>query len=346
LSFEFLKRLCCSLAASGDEGNVRSLVLEEIKDYVQETRIDNLGNLIVKKKGESTRKYAKKILVTAHMDEVGFIIKHVTDEGFLKFGSVGSVDPKVLLGTRVLVGKEKILGVIGSTPIHLLESSEKSKKVDISDMYIDIGSNNKEESLKHVSLGDFAYFEPTFIETLNEIKSKSLDNRLGCNILINLVKQSYPADVCFAFTTKEEVGSVGARAMAYYVNPDASIVVDTTTASDVFGVKEENVVCKLGKGPVVPFMDLGTIYNRNLYKLAFEVAKENNIPLQTKEKIAGGTDASSIQSSRDGTETLGVSVPCRYIHSPVGICKKVDLKNTEELIKKIIFSILEKNGVG
>ena len=341
MNFELLKKLCAFFAASGDEDNLRSFILEEIKNYVKDVRIDTLGNLIVKKEGLEKCKTRKKFLLTAHMDEVGFIVTHITAEGFLKFSTVGSINSKVLLGTRVLVGEKRILGVIGSTPIHLLKSEEKFKDVSVENMYIDIGAKNKDNALKYVNLGDYAYFEPVFFEDENNIKSKALDNRLGCFVLINLIKRSYPYDIYFAFTTREEIGAVGAKTMAYSLNPDISIVVDSTTASDIHGVDEDNKVCMLEKGPVVPFMDLGTVYNKELYTLAFKLANENKIPIQTKEAVAGGTDASSIHSVRCGVRTLGISIPCRYIHSPVSLCKKIDLKNTEKLLESLILKISE-----
>lgn len=342
MSFEILEKLCNTCAVSGNETILSSFILEEIKDYIEEFKLDALGNLIIKKSGTSKDKSSdSKLVVTAHMDEVGFIVTHVTEEGFLKFGIVGSIDGKVLLGTRVMVGKNKILGVIGSTPVHLLESDEKLKKVPVENMYIDIGARSKEDALKYVNFGDYAYFEPIFLEDEDTIKSKALDNRLGCFILINLIKKSYPYDIYFAFTTREEIGAIGSRTMAYALDPDFSIVVDSTTASDVYKVEEENKVCKLEKGPVVPFMDLGAVYDKKLYSRAFELANKNKIPVQTKEAVAGGTDASTIHCARNGVKTLGVSVPCRYIHSPVSICKKIDVKNTEKLIEHLIFEILE-----
>ena len=341
MNFELLKKLCNFFAASGDEDNLRSFVLEEIKDYVEDVKIDALGNLIAKKRGTEKKEIEKKFLLTSHMDEVGFIVTHVTSEGFLKFSTVGSINSKILLGTRVLVGGKRILGVIGSTPIHLLKSEEKFKDVSIEDMYIDVGAKNKEDALEYVNLGDYAYFEPVFFEDENNIRSKALDNRLGCFILINLIKRSYPYDVYFAFTTREEIGAIGAKTMAYSLNPEISIVVDSTTASDIHGIDEDDKVCMLEKGPVVPFMDLGTVYNKKLYSLAFRLANENKIPIQTKEAVAGGTDASVIHNVKCGVKTLGVSVPCRYIHSPVGLCKKVDLKNTEKLLESLILKILE-----
>ncbi len=341
MNFDLLEKLCKFCAISGNEDELRDFIFYEVGKYSSDIKIDCLGNLLIRKGGTSGLPEAKRVVVTAHMDEVGFIITHITEEGFLKFGTVGSISEKVLLGTRVIIGKNKITGVIGATPVHLLDSEDRYKNVSVEDMYIDIGAKNKEDALNYVQLGEYASFEPVFFKDDMTVKAKSLDNRLGCFILLNLIQKEFPGDVYFAFTTKEEVGAIGAQTMAYSLKPDISIVVDSTTAADVYGSKEDQKICKLGGGAVVPFMDKGTIYNKDLYNLAFDLAAKNNIPAQTKEAIAGGTDASVIHKSRCGVKTLGISVPCRYIHAPVGMCRTRDVLSTIELIEILLTEVFK-----
>ncbi len=336
MNFDLLETLCKFCSVSGNEDSLRNFIFSEIESYADEIKKDSLGNLLIKKLGTSGEKNYKKIVVTAHMDEVGFMITHVTEEGFLKFGTVGSISDKVLLGTRVEIGENSIAGVIGSTPVHLLKPDSRYKSVPVEDMYIDIGAKNKEDALCYVRLGDYASFEPFFVRDKRTVKAKALDNRLGCFILLNLIKKEFTRDVYYAFTTREEIGAFGAQTMAYSLDSAVAIVIDATTAADVYGTKDEQKVCKLSCGPVVPFMDRGTIYNKELFDLAFKLAKENKISVQTKEAIAGGTDASVIHKSRSGVKTLGVSVPCRYIHAPVNMCCIEDILNTLRLLEILI----------
>ena len=336
MNFTILENLCKISAVSGDEECLRTFIVSEIKNYSNEIITDNLGNLIIKKAGKKGP-CNRKIMVTSSMDEVGFIITNITKDGFLKFNTVGLIDYKVLLGTRVLVGENNILGVIGSVPVHLLRSEEKYKKVKAEDLYIDIGANNKEDAEKYIKLGDYASFEPVFLRDSNNIRARALDSRLGCYTLIDLLKREYIHDLYFAFTTKEKIGSIGATTVAYTIKPDTAFVISSTMASDVYETEDENTICKLGEGPVAPFMDKGTIYCKDLYSLALKLTKEKNIPIQTKMVSSSITDASVIQKSRGGIKTLEILIPCRYINSPISMCKIIDLDNTE----KLSFTLLE-----
>ena len=228
-------------------------------------------------------------MLSAHMDEVGLIVTHITDEGLLKFTTVGGIDKRVLCGKQVWINGH--YGVIGGKPIHLMKGDEREKAVPVEELSIDIGAGSKEEAEQAVSLGDVAGFVSTFDQEGNKIRGRALDDRVGCTILIDLIKRSLPYDMTFVFCVQEEIGLRGARTAAYSVNPQAAIVVESTTAADIAGVEEGKEVCRLGDGPVVPFMDRSTIYDREYYQLAFALAEKEKIPCQTKRAVAGGNDA-------------------------------------------------------
>lgn len=332
-NLKILRNLCVANGISGDESTIRGIILSEIAGFVDEYKIDSLGNIIAFKKGKNKAK--SKLLISAHMDEVGFIVTYITDEGLIKFTNVGGIEDKVACAKGVNIGKNHIEGVIGIKPIHLTDSDERKKTPAISDMYIDIGAKDKEDALKYVSLGDSVNFDSIFEESENTIKSKALDNRAGCFLLIDLIKADLPYDMYFSFVVQEEIGLRGATTAAYSVNPDFAIVVEATTACDIPGIEESKTVCKLGNGTVVPFMDRTTIYDKELYNLAMDISLNSNIKVQTKQTIAGGNDAGAIHVSRNGVRTVCISVPCRYLHCSIGMIKKDDLKNSKDILYKL-----------
>lgn len=326
-----IKEMCNLFGPSGDENQVLQYIIENIKDYATELNVDKLGNLIVFKQGK--RKPEKKVMLSAHMDEVGFIIKSITDEGMLKFGTVGSIDKRVIVGKRVLIGQKK--GVVGIKAVHLTSLDERKKAV--TDLYIDIGASSKEEAQKHVSLGDYGVFDSKAYEFGdNLLKAKALDDRLGCYILMELIKSELETDLYFLFSVQEEVGLRGATAGAYTINPDVCIVLESTTAADLANTPGHKQVCSLRGGAVIPFMDRGTIYDKELFEIFKKLAIDNNILWQTKQMIAGGTDAGRIHISRAGVKTAALSIPVRYIHSPVSVCSIDDIKSVWKLINLFI----------
>lgn len=338
--FDTLRDLCLLNGISGDEDKVRDYIISRISDKC-ECKIDNLGNIIAFKKGRKTPK--NKVLLSAHMDEVGLIVKYINDDGSLKVESVGGVDPGVVFGRQVTVGKNNTDGVIGGVAIHNLSSDERDKAVPFDKLTVDIGAQNRDEAEKAVSLGDSVYFKSDFTEFGDGfIKSKAIDDRFGCALLLELIESELEYDTYFTFVVQEEIGLRGAAAAAYTVNPDYAIVIEATTAADIPLSEGEKYVCKCKSGPVVSFMDKSTVYNKELYNLAFETAKENNIPCQTKTMIAGGNDAGAIHISRGGVKTLAVSVPCRYIHSPSCVANKKDMINSLELVKSILIKLYDK----
>lgn len=329
-----LKELCLINGTSGDEGKVRDYIITQINDYC-EYSVDNLGSIIAYKKGKKAPK--QKISINAHMDEVGFIVTGITDDGYLRFTSVGGIDCRVCLDRIVTVGKKAVKGVIGDKAFHLLSSDEKDKCPSFDDLLIDIGATSKDEAEQYVSLGDFAYFDCDYVELGNGyIKAKALDDRIGCMLMVELIKSELEYDTVFCFNVQEEVGLRGSKCTSYAVDADIAIVLESTTAADLDGVSGANRVCVLGDGPVISFMDNRTIYDRELFELGFTVAKENNIPAQTKTAVAGGNDAGAIQTSGDGARVMAISLPTRYIHSGASVVKASDIDETRRLLKALL----------
>lgn len=327
-----LKDLCLLNGTSGDEGAVRDYIISKIKDKC-EFKIDALGSIIAFKKGKN--KPDKKVMVCAHMDEVGFIITDITDDGYLKFSPVGGIDARIVADRKVTINN--IDGVIGLKPIHLLLSDEKDKAVSFKNLFIDIGAKDKADALKYVSLGDYAYFSSDYYEFGNGfIKAKALDDRIGCMLMIELINDDLEYDTYFCFNVQEEVGLRGSKCTSFDVQPDISVILESTTAADLCGVTGGNRVCVLGNGPVVSFMDGRTVYDKDLYKLARKVANDNNIPAQTKTAIAGGNDAGAIQTSGKGSKVIAISLPSRYIHSSSSVVKSEDIENTRKLLNKLL----------
>lgn len=336
---DLLRELCLIDGVSGDEAAVREYITEKIKDVCTYS-IDPLGSIICFKKGRKTPE--KKLMICAHMDEVGFIVTSVKDDGTLTFGEVGGIDASVAIGRPVRVGKDRICGVIGSTAVHNLSKEEREKTPLMSGLYIDIGAVDKAEAEKIVNLGDCVYFDSDFIDLGgNRVKSKAIDDRAGCAIMIKLLHEELEYDAYFVFNVQEEIGLRGSGASAFSVAPDFAVVLEATTAADIDGVNGAKKVCSLGEGPVVSFMDRSTVYDKELYSLAFEIAGNEKLPCQTKTMIAGGNDAGAIHISGRGVRTLAVSVPCRYLHSASCVSEMSDLENSYKLVKKLAARIPE-----
>ena len=334
---EHLEKLCLLNGISGDENAVRDYICSQL-DGVCEYKVDNLGNIIAFKKGRKTPE--KKLLLDAHMDEVGFIVTYIKSDGTLSFAQVGGIDTAVVTGRHVKVGKNGINGVIGSKAVHHLSADEKNTPPSFKGLYIDIGAKDRAEAEKYVKQGDSVCFDSEYISFGDDkIKCKAIDDRAGCAILLDIIKSDLEYDTYFSFSVQEEVGLRGARTAAFAVNPDYAIVVETTTAADIAGVSGEKRVCELGKGAVVSFMDRSTVYDRELYKLAGELAEKNDIPWQTKSMIAGGNNSGAIHIAGNGIRTIAVSAPCRYLHSPSCVVKYSDLEACEKLIKELITGI-------
>ena len=324
---------------SGDENAVREFILSQIKDFATEYHTDSMGNLIVFKKGRKTPD--KKLLLSAHMDEVGFIVTCITEDGYLKFDEVGGIDRRVVMGKSVTVG-ENIKGVIIAEPMHLLSGEQRNAIPKYDRMYIDIGATNKKEAEQYVTLGDSVQFDSQFDRNNGIITGKALDDRVGCFILINMIQSEPEYDMYFSFVVQEEVGLRGAKCVSYAVDPDFAIIIEATTAADIPNVAEDKQVCHVGAGAVISFMDRRTIYDKVLVKSAMECA-DNQTKVQYKQAVAGGNDAGAIQSAGDGVRVLAVSLPCRYLHSNCSLIAESDLISVQNVVNKMAVRILSEN---
>jgi endoglucanase len=341
---KLLARLCNAVAVSGDEGEVRAIVLEEIKDRADSIKVDALGNVLVTKKGASTSLRSAqrplKVMVSAHMDEVGFMLVAEDGEGLYRFETVGSLDVRQLVGKPVWVGKEHIPGVIGARPIHLTTPEERKKSIPLDALRIDIGPGGK------AKLGDRAAFATKFQRSGPSLIAKSLDNRLGVATLIELVKNA-PAniDLLAAFTVQEENGLRGAKVAAHALDPDLAIAIDSTPANDLpdwEGEENTDYNTKLGLGPAIYIADTGTLSDPRLVRHFAAVGDAESIPYQYRQPGGGGTDAGAIHKGRAGIPSLSVSVPHRYSHTAASLARLNDWKNYAALIHAALSRITPK----
>lgn len=325
---ELLKKLTELDGVSGDENAVRDFILGEISPYC-DTKVDVLGNIIAEKKGKKTP--AKKIMLDAHMDEVGLIITHITADGFLRFVPLGGINTAALMFKTVRING-KTTGVISGKPIHLTRGEEGKKLPDADKLYIDIGVSSGEEAEKLVTVGDRAVMVSDFTLCGKKVLSKALDDRIGCAILINLIKNYDEYGFTAVFSVQEEVGLRGAKTATYGVNPDCAVIIEATTAADIAGVEDDKSVCTLGGGAVVSFMDRRSVYDREYYNAALS----SGIAAQAKRAVAGGNNAGEVHLSREGVRTVALSVPCRYIHSSSSVADLDDIDAVYELAKYMI----------
>ena len=309
---ELLKTLCALPGPSGCEYPVSDYIRAQAQPYADEIREDSIGNLMIFRKG---KKSGKTLMIDAHMDEVGIICKGYTDDGCIKFGFVGGVDPRVVIGRRVLFGN--VRGVIGLKAVHLTTREERKTMPKTSSLYIDIGASDKKAAKKRVPLGTYGVFDSACVEFGDGmLKAKAIDDRVGCAAALTLLKEQPPIDTWFVFSVQEEVGLRGARCAAFGLKPDLCLILEGTTAADLAEAAPEKQVCSLRNGVVIPFMDRGTIYNQQLFEVMRTLAQRNHIAWQTKHRVAGGTNAGRIHLTADGIATVGLAVPVRYIHSP------------------------------
>ncbi|MCD7797519.1 MAG: M42 family peptidase [Clostridiales bacterium] len=274
-------------------------------------------------------------MLCAQTDEVGLVIMDIDSNGFLSFAPVGGIDARSAVGRVVSVNGVK--GVIGLKPVHLLGDDEKIKLHRLRNFFIDIGTTDKDDALKYVLPGDYAYFTGDYREFGDGfIKAIALDDRIGCMLMINLIKSELEYDTYFCFNVQEEVGLRGSACTSFDVQCDIALVLEATTANDLCNVKGGERVCVLGDGPVISFMDGRTVYDKGLYSLVRSVADKNNIKSQTKTATAGGNGAGAVQTSGKGCKVIAVSLPCRYIHSPSSVVKKSDIAQTEKLLAVLL----------
>jgi endoglucanase len=325
-----LKKLTETPGVPGYEDRIREVVLEELKPLVDETWVDRLGNIIGHRKGEGPR-----VMVAAHMDEIGFIVSHIDEKGFLRFALMGGFDPRVLIAQRVIIhGREDVRGVIGTKPIHILDEEERKKALQVKDLHIDTALP-REEVIKRVSVGDTVTLEGEFTE-LNEKAycAKAFDDRIGIYIIIEALKRlkKHKADIYVVATTQEEVGLRGAIASSYAVEPDIGIAVDITIAADVPGSKDHESVTRLGEGAAIKIMDTISISDKRIVNFLKGIAEERKIKYQMEILPRGGTDAGAMQRSRGGVHVATISIPTRYAHSVVEVISRDDIENSIRLL--------------
>ena len=336
---ELLRKLCTINGCSGDETDIRNFILKEISSYCNQCYEDKLGNLIAFKKGKKVPD--KKIMYSAHMDETGYMVKSIDDDGCIRIDSIG-VSPNVTTGKTVIIKSTKkptkpqnVYGIIGLLPIHLTKAEDRNKVPDFEKIRIDIGSNSKEETANIVELGDYVYFVSEFDTFGKYIKAKAFDNRIGCYTLIELIKKDLEYDSWFSFCVQEEIGCRGAKVVAAAIQPDIVFVLEGTTAADISGVDDDSKVCFIGKGPAISFADKTTFYNPDMVIKLTELANNNNISWQYKSFVAGGNDASSMQRSAAGAKVLAISAPVRYLHSRISVASFKDIEQMLALCQTI-----------
>ena len=331
INIPLLKSVCEIAGAPGFEQKVRNLVIDEIKDHVDEYNVDNLGNIYAIKRGKSD----KKVMIGAHLDEIGFIVTHIDDNGFLRFHTLGGFDPKTLTAQRVIVhGKKDLIGVMGSKPIHIMEPEERGKPVKIKDFFIDLGMS-RAEVLKYIEVGNPITRDRELIEMGDCVNCKSIDNRVSVFILIEALKRMkhLPFDVYGVFTVQEEIGIRGASVAAHNINPDFGFGLDTTIAYDVPGAQPEEMVTQLGKGAGIKVMDSSTVCDYRMVKYMKEIAEKHNITWQPEILPAGGTDTAGIQRmGKHGAIAGAVSIPTRHIHQVIEMASKADIKLATDLL--------------
>jgi len=329
MKIDIIQRLCALHGPSGDEGAVRAFIIDQLPAGVAH-RTDPLGNLIVTKRGDKPAKTS--IMLCAHMDEVGFMVTNINEDGTLEFSTIGGINANAILGRRVKFSTGNI-GVFGVKPVHLCESSEREAPPNQNTLYVDIGAKSREQALTYCKPGDTAVFESEFSQMADEIIcSKAIDDRIGCAILLDIMQRELPFDMTFLFTAMEEIGCKGAKVATRSIRPDAALIIEATTAADTPLTKQgKGEICGIKKGVAISFMDGGTVYDREYYGKASELAIRHHIPHQPKAGTTGGNDAAAIHVSGSGVRTLALNVPCRYLHTASGVAALQDAEACAEL---------------
>ena len=336
---ENLEKLSNACGVTGREEEVRNLLIKMLKPFADQVVVDRLENVIALKKGKKT---APKVMLAAHMDEIGLMVKTISKEGFLQFAKMGGIDDRILNAQKVIVNSNKgpLHGIIGSKPPHIQKEEERKKIITYDALFIDIGAENKEAVVKMgVKVGDPVGFDTKYAKIGKDtVIGKAFDDRVGCAVMIEALKQLQETD-CTVYavgTVQEEVGLRGAATAAFRVDPDVGIALDVTVAGDVPGVREFDTTVKMGKGPALTVTDSGLITHPKILRLLFDAAEENKIPYQLEAGLMGSTDAARISMTRQGVPSGTVSIATRYIHSPIGM---LGLKDAEDSAKLTVAAI-------
>ncbi len=339
INISLLKNICETPGAPGFEKRVRDFIINEVEPLVDELEVDNLGNIITIKRGKDS---SKRAMVAAHMDEIGFIVTHIDDNGFVRFHTLGGFDPKTLTAQRVIIhGREDVVGVMGTKPIHVMSPEERNKVAKITDYFIDLG-RSKEEVEKLVSVGDPITRQRELIEMGECVNCKSIDNRVSVFILIESLRKlkDVPYDVYGVFTVQEEVGLRGANVAAHAINPDFGFGLDTTIAFDLPGAQPHEMVTKLGEGTAIKIMDASAISDYRMVEFMKKTADKNEIKWQPEILTAGGTDTASLQQrGKDGAISGAVSIPTRHLHQVIEMAHKSDIQGSIDLLTACLESL-------
>lgn len=334
MNWKELRTLCLLPGVASREDAVRQEIVSRASHWADTVRVDPLGNVIAHKRGAQS---GSAVMLTAHMDETGVMVTGFTDSGYVKFDFVGKVDRRTVIGKRVYLGERQVPGVFGMKPIHLTSREERSSYPKTDSLYIDIGAKDKQEAQKRLSKGDTGVFAREFLEFgQGLVKSRALGSRVGCAILLRLLREELPVDCTFVFTVQEEVGARGAFGAAFSVKPELALCIDGAAANDLPDVDEEQHGCALRKGAVLHLMDSGALYDRKLFALLRDVAVREAIPWQVLEETNGQTDAMAAQRSRSGCRVAAVSVPVRYAQSPAGVAALSDIEAAERLARAFL----------
>jgi len=344
INVELLKKICEIPGAPGFEQPIRALVLNELKDITDDVTVDPMGNVIAVKKGTSD----KRIMCAAHMDEIGFIVTHIDEEGFIRFHTLGGFDPKTLTAQRVIIhGKEEMIGVMGSKPIHLMTQEDRVKPLRTEDFFIDTG-RSYEEVIKVISIGDSITRERKLIEMGDCVNCKSIDNRVSVFILLETMRalknKKLSGNFYGVFSVQEEVGLRGAQAASSSINPDFGLGLDTTIAYDVPGSKAHEQITALGKGVAIKIMDSSVISDQRMVRFLKQTADQHKIKWQPEILTRGGTDTGAIQRHSNGGSIAGaLSIPTRHIHQVIEMAHKEDIYNTIQLLEQSILGMVDYN---
>lgn len=331
---ENLEKLSIAQGVAGREDEARNLMVKLLKPYADEVKIDKMENVIAVKKGKKT---GPKVMLAAHMDEVGLMVKTITKEGFIQFTKMGGIDDRILLAQKinVLTEKASLPGVIGAKPPHIQKEEERKKIVAFDEMFIDVGAENRDDAkAMGVKIGDPIAFDASYVKLNKDtVMGKAFDDRAGCAVMIEALKQLSDTD-CTVYavgTVQEEVGLRGAATAAYGVDPDVGIALDVTIAGDVPGVREFDTTVKMGKGPALSVSDSGLITHPKVLRWLIDTASQNKIDYQLETGLLGTTDAARMALTRQGVPSGTISIPARYIHAPIGFVSIKDLENCAKL---------------
>lgn len=343
-----LETLCGLFGPSGCEGEVADWIEARVRPLCDGVFRDRMGNLLcLIRTGDPSAEVRRRVMISAHMDEVGFMITEICEDGLLRFDVVGGIDVSVMEGRGVILGDEinRVSGIIASKAIHHKKRDERGKSTPCRKMFIDIGATSREEAQALLSVGSFGTFDSEFYRFGKDgayVKAKALDDRMGCAAMMEVMERlrenpcEANLDLYFCFTTREEIGCMGARVAAERIMPEISIVLEGTTAGDLADTEESRRVVRLGKGGALSFMDRATVYDRPLLDLALTLAKEREIPVQIKQFVAGGNDSGSIHKSGEGVRPMAISVPTRYLHSASCVAALSDFLAVGELCETIL----------